>query len=167
MMRTFLVIDIGAATLALATSYALQERWTWVAAILVVGLLWMTEPRHGARWIVTAGLIFFIFVAIVGALLGLAAFWLFSSLVALLVAWDVNQLDYDLSAVQDVRGETELKRIHFRRLGTVAILGWVFGVAALNFRVTFDFILTLGLGLAIIVTLSRAIRFMQSEGEEE
>jgi hypothetical protein len=166
-MRAFTPVVIGLATLGLAADYALTERWVWVGALLLMGLLWLAEPWHGGRWVATAALLFFTAVAVAGVLLELRTFWLFTSLVAALVAWDLDHFANYLSDAPDVHDKTGLINSHFRRLGFVAGLGWFLGVVALRVRLTFNFVLTLALALLIVIALSGAIRQMRRESEQD
>jgi hypothetical protein len=164
-LRTLIAVVIGLATLGLATGYAVTERWTWVAGISIIALLWLAEPWHGAHWVAALALVLFTGAAVVGVFLGLPTFWLFSSLVAVLVAWDLDRFANHLDDVPDVRDETALTASHIRRLGIATGLGWILGLFALNVRFTFDFVVTLALALLVIVALSRAVRQVQGEDE--
>ncbi len=166
-IRAFVAIVIGSATLGLAAGYAVTGRWIWVMAILLVGLVWLTEPWHGGRWVATLAVLFFTAVAAVGILLGQTEFWLLTSLVAVLVAWDLDHFGNHLSDVSDVRGETDLIISHSRRLGFIAGLGWLLGVVALSVRIRLHFVLTLALALLIVIALSGTIRQMRREGGQE
>ena len=163
MMRRLIAVAIGLGALGMAATFALAALWGWVVAIVIVGLFWLAEPRHGLRWVATLGLLFFTAAAVVGVLLRLSTFWLLSSLVALLAAWDLGHLRGYLDDVADIRNKAELTRAHLKRLGIVAGLGWFLGVAALGVRLTFDFGWALALGLVVVVSLSRAIRRMGSK----
>ncbi len=164
-MRTLIAVVIGLATLGLAAGYVATERWTWVAGILVVALLWLAESWHGARWVASSALLLFTGAAVVGVFLDLPTLWLFTSLVAVLVAWDLDRFANHLDDVPEVRDETALTTSHVRRLGVVTGLGWILGLVALNVRFTFDFVVTLALALLVIVALSRAVRQVQREDE--
>lgn len=164
-MQRFITALVGLSTLGLALSYGSASRWVWVAAIALVGLLWLTEPWHGARWVVTFGMLFFIAMAAAGVIISLPRFWLFANLSAVLVAWDLEQFFHYLGDVDDVRNEAQLRKGHGRRLGAVVVLSWLLVFVALNVRLTFHFILTLTLGLLVIVSLSRAIRYTRREDE--
>ena len=160
MMRRLSAVAIGLGTLGMAATFALAALWGWVVAIVIVGLFWLAEPRHGLRWVATLSLLFFTAAAVVGVLLKLSTFWLLSSLVMLLAAWDLSHFFRYLDDVADVRNEAELTRDHLKRLGIVAGLGWFLGATALAVRLTFDFGWALALGLVVVVSLSRAIRRM-------
>ncbi len=164
-MRKFLVLDIGCAMVALAAGYALTARWGWVAATGLMGLLWLTEPWHGRNWVSTMGLLFFTGAAVLGVLLRLPTLWLLSSLVAALVAWDLDCFAHYLSDVADIRDEPELIKSHLRRLGITAGLGWFLGALTLGVQLTLDFIWTLVLSLLIIISLGGAMRYVQRESE--
>jgi len=164
-MQSFITALVGLSTLGLALSYGSASRWVWVAALALVGLLWLTEPRHGARWVATFGLLFFVAMTAAGVIMGLPRFWLFSNLTAVLVAWDLDRFFHYLGDVDDVRNEAQLRKGHGQRLAMVVVLAWLLGLAALSVRLTFHFILTLALGLVVILSLSRAIRYTRREDE--
>lgn len=166
-MRALIAVVIGLATVGLAAGYVATERWSWVAIILLMGLLWLAEPLHGARWVATIGLLFFSTVAVVGVFLDLPTVWLLTSLVAVLVAWDLGHFAHYLDDVPEVRKEPELTVNHFRRLGIVAGLGWILGVVAINIHVTLDFVLTLALALLIVIALSGTVRHVRRESKQD
>jgi hypothetical protein len=152
---------IGLATLTLAAGYAFSGRWIWMTAILLVGLLWLTEPWHKGRWVATLALLLFPTIAGVGILLGISSFWLLTSVVILLVAWDLDHFWHYLADAPDTRDETELTTRHLRRLGFVAVSGWLLGIVALNVQIRLNFVLTLALAIVIVIALSGAIRQMR------
>jgi hypothetical protein len=164
-MQRFITALIGLSTLGLALSYGSAARWVWVAAIALVGLLWMTVPWHGGRWVATFGMLFFIAASAAGVIMKLPPFWLFSNLIAVLVAWDLDRFFHYLDDVDDVRNEVGLKKGHGQRLGMVVLLAWLLGLVALRVQLTFHFVLTLALGLLAIVSLSRAVRYTRRENE--
>jgi hypothetical protein len=165
MMQKSVTAAIGLATLGLAVSYASTARWNWVIAIVLAGLLWSTELWHGYTCASTAGLVFYTAVAIVGVIAGVPVFWLFSSLVAALVAWDLSCFAGYLHDVADVRNKRDLISNHYRRLGVVAGLGWSLGVVTLSVQLSFNFVWTLALGLAAIISLSQVIRYVRRESD--
>lgn len=162
-MRVFIAAMIGTATLGLAAGYAMSGRWIWMTAILVVGLLWLTVPWHGGRWAAALALLLFAAVAGVGVLLGFSTFWLLTSLVIVLVAWDLDHFADFLADAPDIRNEKELTARHVQRLGVVSISGWLLGIVALNVQVRLNFLLTLALAALIVIALSGAIRQMRRE----
>lgn len=162
-MRAFTAAMIGLAALGLAAGYATSGRWIWMTAILLTGLLWLTEPWHGGRWVATLALLFFPAVAGAGVLLGYSAFWLLTSLVILLVAWDLDHFCNYLADAPDIPNETELTARHLRRLGMISVSGWLLGIIALNVQVRLNFLLTLALAALIVIALSGAIRQMRRE----
>jgi hypothetical protein len=149
----------------LAASYAMVGRWGWVAAIMLVGLVWLSEPWHEQGWVSTLGLLALTGAAAMGVLLALPTFWLLSGLVAVLVAWDLSYFEQQLNAMEDVRNEGELMRTHLWRLGAVAGLGWILGVVALNIQLRFAFIWALLLAFLAVITLSQAVRHMRRESD--
>lgn len=166
MMKIAIAIATACASLILAILYAWAEMWVWAAAILLLGVLWLAQSWHGQRWLPTLALLLLILAALMGAFFNLSSFWLLTSLVAALIAWDLDYFSSTLDDAPDIRDEASLKRRHFQRLGIVAGLGWLMGVAALNVRFTFGFSLTLLLGLVLIASLGGAIRHIRREQEE-
>jgi hypothetical protein len=166
-MRKLFVLDVGLAMLALGASYALAGHWIWVMVTGFIGLLWLAGAWRGQRWTSTLGLSFFTVAAAIGIMLRFPSVWLLSSLVAALVAWDLDHFVQDLSQVKDIRDETALIKGHLWRLGIVVGLGWLLGVVALSVQITFDFIWTLALSLLIITSLSGVIRYLRRESEPE
>jgi hypothetical protein len=166
-MRKLFVLDVGLAMAALGASYFLAGHWIWVLATGFIGLLWLAGAWRGHRWTATLGLSFFTVAAAIGIMLRFSPLWLLSSLVAALVAWDLDHFMQDLSQVKDIRDEAALVKGHLWRLGIVAGLGWLLGVVALRVQITFDFIWTLALSLLIIISLSGVIRYLRRENEPE
>ena len=164
-MRGLIAGSIGLAVVILTAHFALGGLWGWVLAIALMGLCWLAEPWHGARWVSTVALFFFAAVSALASVWVLPAFWSLSSLVFVLVAWDLDHFAHYLGDVADVRNESELLRRHLRRLGLVAGLGWFSAVVTLRVRVTFDFVGALALGLLVIISLSGAIRQIRRESD--
>jgi hypothetical protein len=156
-MQRFVTIAIIVGALGLSILFALDTHLIWAVLMVVVGLFWLSEPWHGFAWAPTTALLFFTGAGSVGLVLSLPAFWLVTCLVALLVAWDLNNFSDYLDDVEDIRHRGELTKRHFRRLGIVAGAGWLLGVLALGIKLTFGFLWALGSGLLVIVSLSRAI----------
>jgi len=166
-MRKLFVLDVGLAAVALGASYALDGHPIWVMATGFIGLLWLTGAWRGQRWTSTLGLFFFTAAAAIGIMLRFPPLWLLSSVVAALVAWDLDHFMQELSQVKDIRDEAALIKGHLWRLGIVAGLGWLLGILALSVQITFDFIWTLALSLLIITSLSGVIRYLRRENEPE
>lgn len=165
-MRIAIAIATGIATVVLAAVFAWAGMWGWVAAVLLLGVLWLAQSWHGQRWMPTLGLLSFTLIALMGAFFNLSSFWLLTGLVATLVAWDLDHFATVLDDVETIHNETTLKGRHFRRLGIVAGLGWLLGVAALNVRFAFGFSITVVLGLVLVASLSSAIRYIRREHEQ-
>ena len=164
-MRILTAIATGFAALTLAAVYAAAGLWVWTAAILLLGVLWLTQSWRGQRWMSSLGLLSFTAAALMGAFFNLSSFWLLTSLVAALAAWDLDHFGAGLDDAPDIRNEADLKRSHLGRLGIVSGLGWLLGVGALNVRFTFGFSVTVVLGFVLFVSLSGAIRHIRRERE--
>ncbi len=165
-MRKILALSVILATLGLATVFALTARWSWAVLIAAIGLFWLTLPWHGFGWAATVGFLSFTAAAALGVLLSLSPFWLLSSLIAALVAWDLGHFSDQLYNGANIRNEAAMARRHFQRLGLVAVLGWVLGLVALRVEFSFDFVWALALGLLVILSLSRVTRGLGSENDE-
>ncbi|MCP4518841.1 MAG: hypothetical protein GY824_26895, partial [Delftia sp.] len=113
-MRRLLAVSIGLATLCLLAAFVPFGRQGWTLAIIPVGLLWLTVPLRGVRWVSMLAWAFF---AALGVLLGRPALWLFSGVVAALVAWDLSYFGAYLDYLADAHDSTELVRGHLERLG--------------------------------------------------
>lgn len=164
-MQKILVAAIGLATLPLAASYAWHAEWAWVAFIVLVGLLWLTEVKHGQRWLPTFGLLSFATLAAIGIIWTFSAFWLLTSLVAALCAWDLSHFSHRLNDIADIRHQAQYIRAHLQRLGMIAALGWLLGLIALNLRLTVGFISALALAFLVMISLSGIIRYLQRESD--
>lgn len=156
---------IGLATLILAASYALSGGWAWVAGILLVGVFWLSEPWHGHRWASTVGLVVLTTLSALGAVWEFPPLWLLTCLVALLVAWDLSYFAHYLDNVTEIRHQDAYINTHLRRLALVAGLGWLLAAVALNVQLTFGLIAALVLGLLLMMSLSRAVRYMRRESD--
>jgi hypothetical protein len=162
MMRRLLAVSIGLATLCLLAAFVPYGRQGWTLAIVLVGLLWLTTPLHGLRWVSTLAWAFFVALAALGVLLERPSLWLLCGVVVALFAWDLGHFGDYLDDVQ-VFNRAELERAHLKRLGIVAGLGWLLGLLALGVRLRFDFNGVLALALLLVLSLGLALRRMGQE----
>ncbi len=163
MITTALTISIILAASALAVACGLGGLWIPLAAVLVMGALWVLGERAGWRCIAWLMVVLFAGAAAVGALLYLNHILLLIGLIAALSAWDFDYLARQLDRVDAVEHASAMKRRHLLRLLVVNGLGVLFAVLALLVEVRLSFGLALVLGLIALLGLSRALRFFRRE----
>ena len=163
MITTALTIGILLAASSLGLGYGLAALWVPLAAILVMGGLWILGQRAGWSWIAWPMVVLFAAAAALGTLLELNRVLLTVGLIAALSAWDLNGFAGQLRRVDAVEQEGTLKRRHLLRLLTVDGLGLLLALLALVVEIKLSFGLALVLGLAALLGLSRAIRYFRRE----
>jgi len=163
-MRAFVVALVGLATLGLGGGYAWREAWTLVTAIVAFGLLWGVGYWRGLGWTASVGFVFFVMMAALGLLSQIPLTLILACALATLVAWDLSYFRQHLDQ-GDVREALYLRLVHFFRLGGIIILGLLLGWVTLRLQTTLRPVWGIGLGILIIVGLSRMVRFLRQESD--
>lgn len=164
-MRNFALVGIGLATLLLALAYALNDSLIWALAITALGLFWLMGQWRSRAWVGSVGLSAFVGATAFGIWLGLPAGWMLVSIVATLVAWDLDDFSLRLGSVEHIGGEVHLKRSHLQRLLVTASFGLLLGVVALSIQLDLAFGWALLLGLLAIFCLGQAFRLLRQESD--
>jgi hypothetical protein len=149
------------AMVGLALGYEFSLLWLWVS----LGLLWLIGhygPGEGAS---TMDLVIFIGAAGYGVWQERPAGWLLVSLVAALVAWDLDHFERRLRRARPETKEADLRRVHLQRLAVVAGLGLGLGWLALGVRVELSLGWAIVLSLLAIIGLSRGLGFKGTNGD--
>lgn len=150
--------SICAASLALASAYALEPLWAGMALSLSLGLFSLTGQAAGWRWSASLALSGFVILAATGVVLRLAPVAMLLATTLALVAWDLLRFAARLSNVGLVANQPALARAHLRRLGLVAVPAMLLGALALAIRVSLNFGWALFLSFTILFVLSRLLR---------
>lgn len=160
-LRVFRAIAVGLASLSLLITLVIYREWFALPLPLLAGGLWLVAIRLDWRWVHGPAAFLLILGAAWHVWLGVASFWMLLILVLILIGWDLDRLDRDLAVSKHLVNETQLVRIHLRRLVIVVILGVVLGSLGLALNYTLNIGLALILGLSLILLLNRAMRLMR------
>ena len=158
-MRWVVLSLIGLAAISLVVGYVVHGLVGLAVAVVVVGVLWGLGQWRGLDWPGGVGLFLFAAVAAYGVLQGQAIFWLLGGLVLALLAWDLAGFQRRLEAGPEVRQATRLMQVHLLRLSLLVITGLILSRVAFGLRLDLNYLWAIGLGLAGVYGLSRAVRF--------
>lgn len=169
MTKTLGVVCIVLAAAALALGCGLGG-WPALSAVAVLlGLAWLLGRWRGWGWMSSAGLVSFAAAAAAGVWLGFGVGWMLAGLVSALCAWDLDHFARRLEAVPwdgaTAARRRDLERRHLLRLLAVAGGGFLLAVVALQATVRLTFIPAFLLGLLVLAGLSRAIAYLQRQGD--
>ncbi|MBW2062368.1 MAG: hypothetical protein JRI95_12535 [Deltaproteobacteria bacterium] len=162
--NVFFVCTVLAAGV-LAIAYASKGLWAWGFVIAAFGLFWLYSQRLQWGWIASFGLTFFVAVAARGAFLGIPFAWLLISVVAALLAWDLDFFLHRLKKAGRVEKEYDLQWRHLKRLMIIASLGLILGSAHLAIKLNLHLGWVLLLGLISLFGLSRLIALLGRESD--
>lgn len=170
-MRKAANIAIIAASLGVGSQYALDDRWWVVLACGLAGTLWLFQSKQDADLIPAISTLFLVGVCGTGTFLNYNLVWLLTSLVVILIAWDLDRFTRDFEQFSmgqaSKKDDPALFRAHLVRLGIVVILGWSLGVVALNVQVSFNLPGALILGTLALLSLRLFMRFLDRESDPE
>jgi len=156
---------LALATGLLAAGYAMKGSWGWCVLIAVFGLFWLYAQRLGRGGIGSFGLFFFSVAATRGTFLDIKAGWLLLSVVAALLAWDLDYFLRRLRQAGRVEKSFSLELNHLKRLLAVGGLGLLFGGAALTVKLHLHLGWILLLGVISLFSLSKLINLLSRERE--
>ncbi len=147
---------IGAA-LAAVIGCGLNSQWLGSAVAAAVGLVWLGGQRRPVGWVVDLGFMALVGLAGWGVWAGVAAGWMLTTTGAALAAWDLAHFSHRLAQVEQVENEVTMAQAHRQRLLLAVGLGWLVGGAALLIRFELSFGWLAGLGLLLLIGLSRLL----------
>ena len=156
---------VGLAALGLGLGSGMGARWELAFIGMGLALLWLIGQRYQRLSVVYLAMLGFVGTATAAVLLGLPPFSLLLSIVAAVVAWDLERYRQRLRSVERVVDEDAIVRAHLRRLGIVAAVSLVCGYIALDFEVTLAFGWVLLLALLALLGLSRAFAFVRQTSD--
>lgn len=142
-----------------------QGRWLGTAVVGLLAVLWLLGYWRGLAWVAAVGLVGFTAAAAMGLLMGLAAGWMVSGLLAALCAWDLHRFALRLRGVERVETRGDLERRHLQRLLTVVGLGLLAAFLALRIEIRLTFLMALLLGLMAVWGLSRVVILYRRESD--
>jgi hypothetical protein len=163
MIDLFFYISLGIAVAAWGVGYGLLQLWLWMIVPVIVGLVWLfgwfrdraTLRNHSSgrniRSVASLGLVLFVFGNSLGVLYGSPAVLNLVSLLAALIAWDLDYFSQRLGKDQTSPANRELEQNHLLRLLMVCVATLLIGGLALLIH------FKLGLGLAILFALLAAV----------
>ena len=127
---------------------------------LVIGAHWASLVWTGRR---TYSLNFLgeLALLVYGAVMNLHIAWLLSSLVTLLVAWDLGEFAAHLAEFDSSQVNPLLVRNHLVRVLYVAGLGFALGGGALLIKIHLTLEAAMLLGLLVFMGLAGAVRFLR------
>lgn len=163
MMVRLLRVAIVVACGCLALGYAWGGNWPGAASSLGLGILWLVLRSPRRPWLPTPAFAGCVALAAAGTWLRLGAGWMLLAVVAALCAWDLEGLDRRLERLAPAGARPALERRHLRRLGPVASLGLLLGLAALVVELRLEFWPALLLGLLAIAGLSWITYLLRTE----
>ncbi len=156
-----------AAALAMIAAYALSALWVGSVIILALGLIWLVGQQRQVKWLVDLGLIAFIVMAAFGVWRGVGAGWMLFSTVVALAAWDLAHFARRLGQVDQVVAEARLRQAHLWQLLMTLGLGFVLGGVALSIQLKMELGWLIGLGLLVVVGLSRVLGLINKQNNQE
>jgi hypothetical protein len=159
-MKRLIGVCIGVATALLALGFFGANNWFGTTISLALGVLWLVGLYRDWPGTSVMGLLGFAGMAALGARSAVAVPLLLASLVAALVAWDLQRFRWRLGASGQVLDQPALTRAHLRwSLGVVAA-GLLIGLVAPAIVVPLPFGATLLLSALLIFGVSRAIGWL-------
>ena len=159
-MKRLIGVCIGVATALLAFGFFGANNWFGATISVVLGGFWLAGLYRGWAGTATLGLLGFAGMAALGARSAAAVPLLLTSLVAALVAWDLQRFLWRLSASGQVLDQPALTRAHLRWSLVVAAAGLLIGLVAPAIVVPLPFGATLLLSALLIFGVSRAIGWL-------
>jgi hypothetical protein len=159
-------IAIGSATLVLALSCAMHQRWSLAALAVVAGAAWLAG--HLREWRLSSALapVVLVGLAAVGSISGVNSLALLIGAVLVLVAWSLDRFTRHLHGTGESPAETELARTHLRHLLAVAAAGLLLGGIGLAARLDLGFVPALVLGGIGIAGVGRLLVLQWRESRE-
>jgi len=156
-MSAIVVVSLG-----MGLPYALNEQWLGFLACILTGALWAYPSPYFAGPRSTVSLLLLAVFGSFGVFLGQSQLWLLTSLVILLIAWDLDHYtrifqEFDKNQAGGQKS-TELFTSHLKQLGLIAGSGWILGVVALNIRIQISFSVALFVTLLMVLSLRHVAR---------
>lgn len=156
-------LSLALATGALASGFGLGPA---TPLSLALGLAWWYGWLRGWGWAASLALPAFVLAAVAGYwLAGAPAGLMLVSIVAALLAWDLDHFAQRARSVDRVEAAAAIERSHLRRLAATNGVGLLLAGAALAIRLRFGFGVALLLALLAAWALSQVIGFMRRESD--
>ncbi len=165
MTLTLYRASVGLAVFSLALGYALSDLWAGVVAVLAAGGLWLLGHRRSLPWTSSLCLVVQTVAAAVAVLYGVWGGWPVISLVAALVAWDLDEFAQRMRAAERVDDAPGQERRHIQRVLVVAGIGGLLAIVGLVLQVRLSFGLALLLAALAMLGLSLIIGIMRRAGD--
>jgi len=170
-VRKFADFAIITSFLGISAQYALDGRWWVVLACVIVGALWFFQSHRRAELGLDVSLLFLAGAGCAGIFMDHNQVWTLTSLVILLVAWDLDHFSRDLQQYSRdnnrAKSESVLIQTHLKRLGITVGLGWGLGVVALELRVSIGFAGAVVLASLALLVLRQVVQLLRREAGDE
>jgi hypothetical protein len=161
MLGTLRSLSVGAAVGSLAAGYALGGRPAWAALIACAGILWLLFLLRGSAPAGAVGLIGCAGVASAGLMLDLGPGWMLVGMLGALSAWDLAAFALWMQDCPASGGAKVLERQHLLRLLLADAIGLGLALVALQIRIQLRLGFVLLLGVALMIGLTRAVRYLR------
>lgn len=166
MMRRIVLGCLATAVFLIGVAFTLAGYWIGFLLVTAIGGLWLVGVQYGRSPLVTLGFVGLILVTAVAGALHASPMILLTGVALTLFAWTLGNVEQRLTAVDDIRDESELIKKHVQWVGGVIGLGWIFGMVALNVQLSLTFGWALLLGIMVVFALSRFVRRLQQEDQQ-
>ena len=151
MIDVFFYLSLATAVIAWGGGYALSGLWLWIAAPVLMGLIWLYGWLRNYHPMTTVGLVGFTIGAALGALYELPPMLCLVSLLAAVTAWDLDYFNRRLGKQKSSAETQALERNHLLRLLVV----WLIAVPLAGMTLLVN--LKLSLWAAILVAIVAAL----------
>ncbi len=128
--------------------------------IYAVGVL-----RWKWGWMRTLGFCFLTFIILFGLWRGVQPLLPLLSLVAGLLAYDVDHARRRWATISHQPRQAEMERLYLQRLATLGIVGVGLSAAAMFITIQLSLITAIFLGLLVVLGLSRAVAYLRRESD--
>ena len=156
-MKRLIGVCIGVATALLTLGFVGVSNWLGTTVTVLIGCLWLVGLYRGWSGTAALGLVGFVAMAAMGARSAAAVPILIASVVAALIAWDLQRFLRRLAASSQVIDQSALARAHLRWSLGVAGVGLLIALVTPAIVVPLPFGATLLLAVLLVFGVSRAI----------
>jgi len=154
-------IILATALLAFA-NVALQDYLT-AALAFAVGSIWLILNTNNKETPNSLFFLFFIGLAIVGSLRDIPTPIMLLAVSAILIAWDLSQLQAKLINEEESAAKTLLEVKHLQKLAITASLGFLMALIPVFVQFQTSFIIFLFIILVMMLALRKSILYLRNE----
>ncbi|MEP6984135.1 MAG: hypothetical protein ABI970_00955 [Chloroflexota bacterium] len=154
-------IILTTALLAFA-NVALKDYLT-AALAFAVGSIWLILNMNNKETPNSLFFLFFIGLAIVGSLRDIPTPIMLLAVSAILIAWDLSQLQARISTEEENAAKTLLEVKHLQKLAITASVGFLVALIPVFVQFQISFVILLIIILAIMLALRKSILYLRNE----